>query len=79
MTDKEWKELCEWAEKKYPENIITDKCYCIDMLLKDHNVLEFTKLGRIVIHKDIGDLSIRFNLEYNRTAKQIKTIIENLL
>jgi hypothetical protein len=79
MTDKEWLELCEWAEKNYPENIITDKCYVIDMLLSNHNMLEFNKSGRIDIYKNIGDLSIRFNLDCNRTAKQIKSIIENLL
>ncbi len=79
MTDKEFKELCEWAEKKYPENIISDRCFSIDMLLTNHNMLKFNKLGRIDMYKNIGDLSIRFNLEYNRTAKQMKAIIENLL
>lgn len=79
MTDKEFKELCEWAKKNYPKNIMTDNYYYIDMILSNHNILEFNKLGRIDIQKNIGDLAIKFILEDNRTPAQIKAIIENLL
>ena len=79
MTDKEFKELCEWAKKNYPKNIMTDNYYYIDMILSNHNILEFNKLGRIDIQKNIGDLAIKFILGYNRTQEQIKAIIENLL
>lgn len=79
MTDKEFKELCEWAKKNYPKNIMTDNYYYIDMILSNHNMLEFNKLGRIDIQKNIGDLAIKFILGYNRTPEQIKAIIENLL
>lgn len=79
MTDKEFKELCEWAKKNYPKNIMTDNYYYIDMILSNHNILEFNKLGRIDIQKNIGDLAIKFILGYNRTQEQMKEIIKNLV
>lgn len=72
MTDKEWKELCEWVKSLNNNFYITVlsngniRFYGMDMNL------EFDKDGCIATQK--GDI-----LVVSRTAKQIKSIIENLL
>ena len=69
MTDKEWKELCEWIE--------TIDCYKVVGF-------GFYDLGKYTIYKS-GRISVNINknreleLANKRTPAQIKAIIENLL
>lgn len=74
MTDKEWKELCNWAE-----SLKNNRIKIIDYNYNKRFIsfcgpsvkLRFYKGG--YIYTAIGCL------RRNRTSQQIKTIIENLL
>ena len=67
MTDKEWKELCEWAET----------LHCPDITIRKDYIqvagLEFTKWGTIECNN--GEYCLIEHLQYNN----IKSIIENLI
>ena len=68
MTDKEWTELCDWVRTLEKMAFV-----CID---KDRIIvesLEFTKYGNIECN--YGE----YCLVENRSAKQIKSIIKNLI
>lgn len=68
MTDKEWKELCDWAE-----SLKNDK---IEVIV---NIVIDTGTEGLIITQS-GDIrTLTDDIAYNRTAKQIKAIIENLL
>ena len=72
MTDKEWKELCEWVKSLNDNSHIT--------ILPNKNIrfygmkmnLEFDKDGCIATQEG-------YLLVVRRTPQQIKSIIENLL
>lgn len=75
MTDKEWKELCEWTKSLHYRKVhVSNKVFdggCI--LIKD----SFVKLM-------ISNTGALFSKTYekiadNRSSTQIKAIIENLL
>lgn len=78
MTDKEFKELCEWAKTLNNENVYvakyeknSDKTEWISVGNCWFESLKFYKDGKIYGEEDI--------ISENRTAKQMKAIIENLL
>ncbi len=73
MTDKEWKELCDWASKQGAFIIPTEI-----MIKFQAIVIGIFKDGMVVIeHCDINP--VYQVIAYNRTPAQIKSIIENLL
>lgn len=81
MTDKEWKELCDWVK-----SLNSDKV-CLDTYDIDEDVFSFIKVRTddfgcegIDIEKD-GRITFCYGgfIAKNRTAKQIKAIITNLL
>lgn len=68
MTDKEWKELCDWAE-----SLKNDK---IEVIV---NIIVDTGTEGLIITQS-GDIrTLTDDIAYNRTPEQIKVIIENLL
>lgn len=68
MTDKEWKELCEWAE-----SLKNDKVEVIENIVIDSG-------SECLIFDKSGNIHCLFDtVAYNRTPAQIKSIIENLL
>lgn len=73
MTDKEWKELCDWA-KQYDYG-----AFKTEIIIKFQGVIiGFFKDGMVAIeHCDINP--VYQVIAYNRTAEQIKAIITNLL
>lgn len=73
MTDKEWKELCEWAISLNKKDVYITKRNAIEWISVGNcfeETLGFFKDGMV-----IGESII----SRNRTAKQIKSIIENLI
>ena len=68
MTDKEWKELCEWAKNRSNKLTVSDDYITFS---DDYGELVFDKFGSIFSGSSI--------ITFCRTAKQIKAIIENLL
>jgi hypothetical protein len=75
MTDKEWKELCDWA-KSLVKNF--NKNYVIALDVYENYFILRKHRGIIEIHCK-GLIDIGCWKSENRTAKQIKAIIENLL
>jgi hypothetical protein len=83
MTDKEWKELCEWAEKLgskrivvgYNEFVGEKSIYIYSVGV---NFFCSDKIG-LVIQQDGSISNGRTYIAKNRTPQQIKSIIENLL
>lgn len=76
MTDKEWKKLCNWVKSLNSKHCFIDKFNGKEEILVGiygGDYLEITKNGE-VIEFDYGSL-----VAENRTAKQVKSIIENLL
>lgn len=76
MTDKEWKELCEWAKdlqnKKVTVSEFTYEPFEEHITLNPRGeTLIFYKSGEILGAEDY--------IAYHRTAKQMKEIITNLL
>lgn len=69
MTDKEWKELCEWAEENHSNKLTVSGKYI--KFCDDYDELVFDKAGTI-----FAGISI---ITFRRTPEQIKAIIENLL
>ncbi len=77
MTDKEWKELCEWAHN-YSDKIFLDVvsgvCYGIEI-----NHLKFNKYGEFNAEIYNYNMYVNVIIAKNLTSQQIKAIIENLL
>ena len=76
MTDKEWKELCDWVKSLNTKHCFIDKFNEEERILAGiygGDYLEITKDGDI-IEFDYGSL-----VAENRTQKQIKAIIKNLV
>lgn len=82
MTDKEWKKLYKWAEnysdKVYLKGAL-DVCYGIDVYINNQIIMQFNKYGDFKIHTHNKNINVDVNIADNRTAKQIKSIIKNLL
>lgn len=74
MTDKEWNELWEYAEKR---NVLEK---VLSFPYKDYSKERFA-IGKIIFCKDgsVWCSSCGDTLIENRTPAQIKAIIENLL
>lgn len=81
MTDKEWKSLCGWAEKldriEIEYNKILDERTLYIQSVSD-SYLYGRKVG-LEISQDGSIYNGRVYIAENRTPKQIKSIIENLL
>jgi len=71
MTDKEWKELCEWAKTLVKSYVITLDVYEDYFVLRKHR-------GIVDIHRK-GLIDFGCWKSENRTPAQMKAIIENLL
>lgn len=69
MTEKEWKELCDWVKEKYSNKLTVSDNYIT--FSDDYGELVFDKAGSI-----FADSSI---ITFCRTPTQIKAIITNLL
>jgi len=69
MTDKEWKELCEWVKGKYSNKLTVSDNYIT--FSDDYGELVFDKFGNILTNDSI--------ITFRRTPAQMKSIIENLL
>lgn len=83
MTDKEWKELCDWAERLDYERIEVEHNEVLDektIYIKsvDESYLYGRRVG-LEINQDGSIYNGRVYIVENRTPEQIKTIIENLL
>ena len=82
MTDKEWKELCEWVK-----NLKNDKVYVCKRT--ENDIVKYMYITIVDAYTEPIDIysegEIYFANGYdcviarNRTAKQIKAIIKNLL
>ena len=70
MTDKEWKELCKWVKSLKNRNVYVIKNEWISVGNCFEGNLGFFKDGMIYGEGVIAE---------NRTAKQMKEIIKNLL
>lgn len=81
MTDKEWKELCDWAYE-YSRKITLsgdDKyVYYIEIFLEKTTIIRVNRHGGIILHKSNTGATSESVIIWNRTYKQIKAIIENL-
>lgn len=76
MTNKEWKELCNWVKSLNTKHCFIDEFNEEEVILAGiygGDYLEITKNGEI-IEFDYGSL-----IAENRTQKQIKAIIKNLV
>ena len=71
MTDKEWKELIEWVKSLKENYVIALDVYENYFVLRKHR-------GIVDIHRK-GLIDFGCWKSENRTYKQIKAIIENLL
>ena len=84
MTDKEWKELCDWAEKldydriEVEYNKILDERTIYIKSVDESYLYGHNKVG-LVINQDGSISNGRVYIAENRTAKQIKAIIKNLV
>ena len=82
MTDKEWKKLYKWAEnysdKVYLKGVL-DVCYGIDVYINNQMIMQVDKYGDLKIHTHNKNINVDVNIADNRTAKQIKAIIKNLI
>ena len=82
MTDKEWKKLYKWAEnysdKVYLKGAL-DVCDGIDVYINNQMIIQINKYGDFKIHTYNKNINVDVDIADNRTAKQIKSIIENLL
>ena len=73
MTDKEWKELCEWAKNLHRDFIVVDSDNQYIAIGETYGI-EFYITDDGNIRGSWGEI-----MSCNRTAKQIKVIITNLL
>lgn len=83
MTDKEFKELCEWAERLDYDRIEVEHNKVLDeRTIYIQSVSDSYLYGRRVgleINQDGSIYNGRVYIAENRTPAQIKAIIENLL
>lgn len=82
MTDKEWKELCEWADKFSRKITLSgdDKyVYYIEIFLEKTTIIRVNSKGGIILHKSNTGSTSESVIIWNRTYKQIKNIIANLV
>lgn len=82
MTDKEWKELCEWA-KNHSDKIclmgVDGVCHQIGLYFNESENIEFNRYGDVRIKISNTNIFTSIDIVENRTPQQIKAIIENLL
>lgn len=79
MTDKEWKELCDWADNnKFQVLHIGDRSN-IYVEIDNNRRFVIYNSGAIFMEFKYIDTSMDIFITRNRTVKQIKAIIENLL
>lgn len=75
MTDKEWKELCEWVREKELKNLMVSPLFigdCIELYIEETNTT-------IIFYKN-GIFSVDGRvIKNNLKQTEIKAIITNLL
>ena len=75
MTDKEWKELCEWAREKELKYLMVSPLFigdCIELYIEETNTtIIFYKNGMVSVDGRV--------IKNNLKQTEIKSIIENLL
>lgn len=82
MTNKEWKELCDWAyeySRKITLSGNTEECWAIDIYMDKNTNFFIEKQGRIRLHKYFCGTTVEIIIVENRSQKQIKAIIKNLV
>ena len=81
MTDKEWKELCEWADNSRKITLSGDDeyVYYIEIFFDETTIIYVNKHGGIRLHKSYNGATSDSVIVWNRTYKQIKNIIANLV
>ena len=82
MTDKEWKELCDWADKFSRKIILSgddEYIYYIKIYIDKTTTIYINKHGGMKLYKHCEGSTSESVIIWNRTYKQIKAIIENLV
>ncbi len=83
MTDKEFKELCEWAIKNYSDKVRLKGAlgvyYGMDIYINNQVIMQVDEYGKLNIYTYNENASVEIRIVGNRTSAQIKSIIENLL
>lgn len=77
MTDKEWKELCEWAKNLQNKKVTVSK-FTYEPF-EEHITLDLPRAEILIFYKSGEILGAEDYIAYNRTPEQIKAIITNLL
>lgn len=82
MTNKEWNELCEWADKFSRKITLSgddEYIYYIKIYFDKTTMIYINKHGGMKLHKSCEGSTSESVIIWNRTFKQIKNIIANLV
>lgn len=75
MTDKEWKELCEWVREKELKYLMVSPLFigdCIELYIEEtYTTITFYKNGMVSVDGKV--------IKNNLKQAEIKSIIESLL